>query len=182
MGLGSDTRGSVRILAAPCGVAGQAHAGARRPYGRLPSRTRSTRRAARALRRVLRGLRRHPGGRRAAERGARAHARAARRPTPPRPDCFAMEDLDAHVTAAFARRRRARGGRRPRARPPAPPMDAAHALYAGGGFAGPESARSTARSSRATATSTTPMWQRASRRARARAQPTMCSWASTGRV
>ena len=150
MGLGSDTRGSVRIPAGLCGVAGF-----------KPTQARVPRDGAFPLSYTLDSV--GPlapsvgccavfdailaGG--AADGSADAAAAAAAAPPPParglrllRPECFAFDDLDAHVASSFERAvaaLQAAGADVTRAA--APCFDRAHALYAGGGFAGPEAAQ-----------------------------------------
>ena len=145
MGLGSDTRGSVRIPAALCGVAGF-----------KPTASRVDRTGAFPLSYTLDSV--GPLANSVAccavfDAILSGEGRASEaRPPPARPvrglrllvpECFAMADLDDAVDAAFSRALTTLedAGCDVVRRDAAAALDAAHALYAGGGFAGPESAQ-----------------------------------------
>ena len=144
MGLGSDTRGSVRIPAALCGVTGF-----------KPTQLRVPREGAFPLSYTLDSV--GPLARSVsccavfdailAADGPPADARAPEPAALPSlrlltPRCFALDDIDPPVAAAFERALAAlstAGARISTA--DAPCLDAAHALFAGGGFAGAEAAQ-----------------------------------------
>mmetsp|Transcript_44262 Transcript_44262/g.145015 ORF Transcript_44262/g.145015 Transcript_44262/m.145015 type:complete len:463 (-) Transcript_44262:69-1457(-) len=144
MGLGSDTRGSVRIPAALCGVTGF-----------KPTQSRVPREGAFPLSYTLDSV--GPLARSVsccavfdailAADGQPADARAPEPAALPSlrllaPRCFALDDLDPPVAAAFERALAALSAAGARiSTADAPCLDAAHALFAGGGFAGAEAAQ-----------------------------------------